>query len=323
VILVDETTYRALDAVARALGRPLSAREVVDAVRRSGKPAYYANTYSALRSAETRGTLRRMKVGRSLAFSLDLEHPGTVDDLVELEVHRKRSALAGSRDGAAFLAALERTLRGAPVDFACAGDLHRGLRLRRLPILVATRGAADVRGNVEAIASRTGITVDLLAMPWERTVPPLGRAEAHPVPELLGGATAFFQPQAFWGRMADASAGGSRLTFQTPTDPRLVPTETLSYNLARHGAPLLGAGAGGRDLCVEYTVAAALGHKEARLRAAGAALLKERRLDPSVLAFASARWGLEAAVRRAAPSEWKALFAGRASARGGKRPEGR
>lgn len=298
---MDDTTYRSLDAVARSLGQPLSVREVVEAVRRRGAPAYYANSYNALRAAESRGTLRTAKVGRSLAFMLDLAGPGTVDELAEVEILRKRAALAGARDAPAFTADLERTLRWLPVDFACAGDLLRGLRLRRVALLAATRGSAgeDVRRPVLATARKAGFALDLLVLPSDRIPQMLSGAEGHPVPELLRDATAFHLPQGYWGRLADAASGGTRLAFQSPTDPAAVPRAELTYNLARHGAPLLGAGSGGRDLCAEYTIASALAHKEARIRGAGALLLSQGGYDPAVLAFVASRGGVEKALRRA------------------------
>ena len=131
---VDETTYRTLTALSRNIGRPLSITGLVHEIRRLHKSAYYANIYHAVRGLMRDGVLESSRIGRSSAVSLNLTAYPVTDLLAETEIRQKRAILASDPAARGAFTDLEGAFRRHGVEFACATQIQRNLRLRRLEL---------------------------------------------------------------------------------------------------------------------------------------------------------------------------------------------
>jgi len=292
---VDETTYRTLTALSRNIGRPLSITGLVHEIRRLHKSAYYANIYHAVRGLMRDGVLESSRIGRSSAVSLNLTAYPVTDLLAETEIRQKRAILASDPAARGAFTDLEGAFRRHGVEFACATQIQRNLRLRRLELLLVVGNPDDagLADSIASVATRENLRIDWLGLTLGEFLDYVSSARPHPIPEMLGESNAFFLPQLFWGALSDAALQGRRVTFWTPTDLRKLGRSDLLFNLGHFGHGLFGGSTSGKTLCVEAAIIAALLAKERRLRAGSAVLMAKNRFSPRLLAFLAAKYAAE------------------------------
>jgi len=301
---VDETTYRTLIALSRNIGRGLSIAELVEEIRRLHKSAYYANTYHAVHNLMREGVLEVSRLGRSSAVSLNLTAYPVVDLLAESEIRQKRAILTSDPAARRAIEGLEEVLRRGGVEFACAIQIQKNFRLRRLELLLVTRKPNDhaLSDAIASVATRENLRIDWLGLSHGEFIEYLSSARPHPIPEMLSESIAFFLPQLFWSALFEAATQGRRVRFWTPTDLRKLPRNDLTFNLGRLGYGLLGGSTAGRTLSVEETIIGALLARESRLRAGSVVLIAKNRFSPRLAAFLARKYAVDRPLMEALQS---------------------
>ncbi len=284
---VDETAGRILNTLSRDPGARVSISDLSRDVRRLHGTAYYSNVYHALQRLRRDGIVQVEKTGHSSLVSLDLRNPQTVDALSETELRTSGSLLAGRED----LRRLFDSLAEAPwIGPTSLIDWERNAKLNRAELLVQIPDGMS-SGSVEALHARfreleakLNLRIDVLILDDKGFLSLLAAMDRNALKEMLSRRTALFAPDLFWSKIRNAWAHGIRVRFdREETHPARISEQDLVRNLARFGYTEMGSPPKqGRDIGIEFIVAAVLlGGDARRIRAI-----------PVVLAKNAANYGL-------------------------------
>lgn len=296
-LLLDRPWHRALDALTRTIGAPMSIKGLTELSQRIHGRAHYSSMNGAVHELLERGLLRELPTAQR-SLSLDFRHPELPDLLAETELRRKRRWLEEHPALRPALAAAEDACDDPGIEAALLVEPERNAKLNRLEVL--TLGAeptwAWLRAQHEAwtgIAGRHALRLDTLHLTWDEFSRHLASPEANPVRPMLDDKVVLKSPGGFWRRLArQVNQGRAVAPPQPAVAPRRLAMPALWSNLNRLGYRAFGPHhAHEAPVSAETLVVALLAHDEPRWRAAAAVILAKNPAHPQVLAFLAAKHG--------------------------------
>ena len=295
---MDETAFRILDVLSRDPGGGISISALSRDIKRLHGTAYYSNVYNALHRLERDGIVRLTKAGHSSLASPNLRNRQTIDALSEMELQGRRSLLAKREELRRLFDSLSDTPSMGPASLI---DAERNMKLNRAELLIqipegmSSTGAEALRARLDDLEGRLNVRIDALILDERGFLSLLAAPDKNALKEMLSRRTALFAPDLFWGRIRNAWAHGIRIQFdREETDPAKVTERDLVHNLARFGYSEIGTSPkDGRDLGIEYLVAAVLLKGDARRIQAIPVILAKNQAEYDLLLFLAKKYGVQ------------------------------
>ncbi|MBI2938790.1 MAG: hypothetical protein HYY22_11380 [Thaumarchaeota archaeon] len=300
---MDETTFRILDTLSRALGKPLSINELNRKMQELHGTAYYANTYRKLQALTEQGSITLTKAGQSSLATLNFGNYPLIDMLAEMEIKRKQTFLEKQAELQMLFMEIETycSQMSAMISVsATRPERNRKLNRAELLILLHPEGSQHheqtlaIHNLMQIIQRMHTIRIDYLILSGSELSSLLASEEKNPVQEMLADEIAILNPQGLWYEIRNAHQHGLQIkTSEKETNPSKIPERNIIHNLARFGYKELGpALEKGEGICIEYIITAILMEKDARRIAAIPIILAKNRPNYNLLTFLSQKYGL-------------------------------
>lgn len=295
---MDETTFRILDTLSRALGKPLSINELTRKMQDLHGTAYYANTYRKLQTLAAQGSITLTKAGRSSLVTLNFRNYYTVDMLTEVEIERKRRFLEKRPDSLLLLSNIDRHLRDLQsIKSMSLINSEKNIKLNRAELLILLRytgEAAKINARIQTLQRMLNLKIDCLTLSTDEFLNLLKSEEKNPLQEMLADEIAFFHPQELWEEIRNALEQSTPIkTSEKMTNPLKIPAQDMSHNLARFGYREIGPKTRrGKDICIEYVITSVLMRNDARRVEAIPVMLAKNSVNYNLLIFLSQKYEL-------------------------------
>ncbi|MCL5318825.1 MAG: hypothetical protein M1503_11280 [Thaumarchaeota archaeon] len=299
---MDETTFRILDTLSRALGRPLSINELNRKMQELHGTAYYANTYRKLQALAEQGSITLTKTGQSSLVTLNFGNYPLIDMLAEMELKRKQTFLEKQAELQMLFMEIETYCSQMSHMISVSAtypERNRKLNRAELLILLHPEGAhyeqtLAIHKLMQTIQRMHTIRIDYMILSGVELTNLLASEEKNPLQEMLADEITILNPQGFWYEIKNARQQGIQIkASEKETNPAKIPERDIIHNLARFGYRELGpALEKGEDICIEYIITAILMKKDARRIAAIPIILAKNRANYNLLTFLSQKYGV-------------------------------
>lgn len=307
---MDETAFRILDVLACDLGLQTSIRALAGKIREKYGSGYYANVYNKLQRLAQEKTVEILSIGKTSLVSLNFKGYITVDLLAEMEIKKKQELVKRRPPLGTLFLEIGACLRNLVfVRSVSIINAEKNLKLNRVELLIVVRGHGtslfpdddEVKSlyvTLQALQSIRNQKLDCLVITDQKLLDSLAATyEANPVREMMPNRMTFYGPQNFWNTVrAGIEAGLLLRVLESDTVPASISEADLMHNLEKMGYKEMGMtpAAGGKDICVEYIVAAMIAKGDARrIEAVPVVLAKqEDRMNYDVLLFLAQKYNL-------------------------------
>ncbi len=303
VSTMDETRFRILDTLSRALGRPLSISELANRIKELHGTAYYANIYDEMMSLASEGIIGLEKIGTSSIAILNFKSYLLIDTLAEFELKKKRNLLRGRTMLQMLLLELDTYLKSLPlVDSICMSRPEKNIKLNRMEFLILLRGSTGdraIREHRQALREIIlrlqkihNLRIDHLTLANDEFPDLLKSEDRNPLKDILADKIAFINPQAFWIEIREALIKGVRIRIDPEEiDPTRISEHHLVFNLARFGYTEMGREVReGEHIGIEYIISSILMGKDVRRTEAIPVIIAKNKLNYNVLTFLSQKY---------------------------------
>jgi len=296
---MDETTFRILDTLSRALGRPLSINELTRRIETLHGTADYKNIYEKLQTLNKDTIINLTKTGRSQITTLNFNNYLLIDLLAETELRRKQDLLRNRRELQMFFLELDTYFNDPQFQFlqsiSCISPV-KNIRLNRIEFLILLKGSREritikelnaVHELIRLLQSIHNIKIDYLMLSKDEFIDFLKSEETNPLREMLADKITFLYPQSFWLDIRSTLEKGIHIRIeQIATNPAKISEQDLVYNLARFGYREIGSELKqGKDICIEYIITAILLRNRARRIEAIPIILAKNKSNYNLLIF--------------------------------------
>jgi len=299
---MDETTFRILNTLWRHTGKALSINELTSKIRESYGTAHYPNIYHKLRTLAREEIITLTKAGKSSIANLNFGNYFLVDSLAEMELRKKRELLRKSKTLQILLVDIEHSLRLIPlIESMSVTNPEKNMRLNRAELLVLLHSAKKLNLSDEMVLvykatqglqNTHNIKLDSLVLTTDEFIPLMTSEEINPLKEMLPTKIAFYSPQMFWARIADALRLGKINLEASETNPARIAEKDLMYNLAKFGYKEIGSEISvGQNICIEYVIASILMRSDARRIESIPVILAKNMTNYRMLIFLSQKYG--------------------------------
>jgi len=299
---MDETTFRILDTLSRALGMSLSINELNRRMHDLHGTAYYANTYRKLQSLAEQSIITLTKAGQSSLVTLNFGNYPLIDMLAEMEIKRKQTFLEKQAELQMLFMEIETCCSQMShiISISAAHpDNNKKLNRVELLILLHQEGAhieqtLAIHKLMQTIQRMHTIRIDYLILSGSELSSLLASEEKNPLQEMLADEITILNPQGIWYEIRNARQQGLQIkTSEKETNPAKIPEQDIIHNLARFGYKELGPTLEkGEDICIEYIITSVLMGKDARRITAIPIILAKNMANSKLLTFLSQKYGV-------------------------------
>lgn len=282
---MDSTTFRILDTLSRDPGRRQSINGLVREIKELGYSAYYKNIYNKIQKLKEEGLLLVKKTGNISLVSLNLTSLQLIDQLMIMELEKKKQILQEYPQEEEFIRGLESIHEGGLLSTALIRP-QRNIKLNAAEVLYLTvnEEAESLLTHSKKLARRHNKAVYPLILREQEFQEMLQTREKNQVKELLKDKTVLVNPTLFWKTVSRTRPQEAE---EGELDPGKIGVERLYYNLSRFGytafttRPQEKTG----ETNIETLVMACLLAGDARLAEAVAVLLAKNRVNYRLLLY--------------------------------------
>src|SRR3990170_3055790 len=216
---MDETTFRILDTLSRALGRPLSINELNRKMQELHGTAYYANTYRKLQALAEQGSITLTKAGQSSLVTLNFGNYPLIDMLAEMEIKRKQTFLEKQAELQMLFIEIETccSQMSQIISISAAHpDNNKKLNRVELLILLHQEGAhieqtLAIHKLMQTIQRMHTMRIDYLILSGSELSSLLASEEKNPLKEMLADEITILNPQGIWYEIRNARQQGLQI----------------------------------------------------------------------------------------------------------------
>ena len=301
---LDGTSFKILETLSRELGTEMSINQLTERVRESYGSAYYANIYNKLQQLAKENIVTINKIGNTSIAKLNFDDQWIVDVLAQMEMQKKRAFLQETANQAMhfLFPDLERSFRD-DLPFVRSISVIRPeknqlINRAELLILVKGRGmdplpkqsdAELLHNTMKTLQMMQSLKIDYLMLTEVKFLDLITTDEMNPAREMLADKITVFGPQNFWHAIQVIAKKGIPLKItKSETAPPKLAEADLVYNMARFGYNEMGTRISqGKDICIEYIIAAMMAQGNARRIEAVPVLLAKNSVNYDALMFIS------------------------------------
>lgn len=297
--------FRILDVLSREIGNALSINKITEKVKTLYGSGDYKNVYVAITNMNKDKIVMLEQAGNTSIANINFENYAIIDLLSEMELRKKRDFLKNRQEMQMLMLELDTYLYNQDlIQSISIINPERNARLNKAEFLVHLKkssnreivyetklGIYDVLNHLQMIHTTR---IDALVLEDNEVSDLVKSNEANPVREMFHDKITIFSSQNFWLRIRNEIIKGTKIKIEeNQTHPARISEEDLVYNLARFGYTEFGPKIKeGRQICIEYTIAAIMFRKDARRIDAVAIILAKntKRTNYDLLLFISRKY---------------------------------
>lgn len=269
--------FRILDVLTREMGNALSINKIAEKVKVLYGSGDYKNIHVAINNMNKEKTITLEQAGNTSITSINFENYLIIDLLSEMELRKKRDFLKDRQEMQMLMLELDTYLYSQDlIQSISMITPERNAKLNKAEFLVHLKKSSNRKMVYE---TKMGIYVilnhlqmihtmriDALVLEDNEVSDLVKSNEANPVREMFYDKITIFSSQNFWLWIRNEIIKGMKIkTEEIQTHPAKISEEDLVYNLARFGYVEFGPKIKkGRQICIEYTIAAMMFSKDAR-----------------------------------------------------------
>jgi hypothetical protein len=297
--------FRILDVLSREIGNALSINKIAEKVKTIYGSGDYKNIYVAINNMNKDKIVKLEQTGNTSIANINFENYLIIDLLSELELRKKRDFLKNRQEIQMIMLELDTYAynRGLIQSICLINPVHNA-KINKAEFLVHLKKSNnkkmiyDTKIGIYVMLNHLQmihtIKINALVLEDNEFSDLVKSNEANPVREMFYDKIALFNPQNFWLWMKNELIKGTKIKLEeNPTHPGKISEEDLVYNLARFGyiefGPVIKEG---RPICMEYTIASIMFHKDARRMDAIAIMLAKntKKTNYDLLLFISRKY---------------------------------
>ncbi|WP_166392523.1 hypothetical protein [Candidatus Nitrosotalea sp. TS] len=297
--------FRILDVLTREIGNALSINKIAEKVRTLYGSGDYKNIYVAINNMNKDKIVTLEQAGNTSIASINFENYLIIDLLSEMELRKKRDFLKNRQEMQMLMLEFDTYLYNQDlIQSISIINPERNAKLNKAEFLVHLKKSSNRKVVYETklgiyvmlnhLQMIHTIRIDALVLEDDEVSDLLKSNEANPVREMFYDKIAIFSSQSFWLWIRNEIIKGMKIkTEEHQTHPAKISEEDLVYNLARFGYTEFGPKIKeGRQICMEYTIAAIMFRKDARRIDAIAIMLAKntKRTNYDLLLFISRKY---------------------------------
>jgi len=297
--------FRILDVLSREIGNALSINKITEKVKTLYGSGDYKNVYVAITNMNKDKIVMLEQAGNTSIANINFENYAIIDLLSEMELRKKRDFLKNRQEMQMLMLELDTYLYNQDlIQSISIINPERNARLNKAEFLVHLKkssnreivyetklGIYDVLNHLQMIHTTR---IDALVLEDNEVSDLVKSNEANPVREMFHDKITIFSSQNFWHWIRNEIIKGTKIKIEeNQTHPARISEEDLVYNLARFGYTEFGPKIKeGRQICIEYTIAAIMFRKDARRIDAVAIILAKntKRTNYDLLLFISRKY---------------------------------
>jgi len=297
--------FRILDVLSREIGNALSINKITEKVKTLYGSGDYKNVYVAITNMNKDKIVMLEQAGNTSIANINFENYAIIDLLSEMELRKKRDFLKNRQEMQMLMLELDTYLYNQDlIQSISIINPERNARLNKAEFLVHLKkssnreivyetklGIYDVLNHLQMIHTTR---IDALVLEDNEVSDLVKSNEANPVREMFHDKITIFSSQNFWLWIRNEIIKGTKIKIEeNQTHPARISEEDLVYNLARFGYTEFGPKIKeGRQICIEYTIAAIMFRKDARRIDAVAIILAKntKRTNYDLLLFISRKY---------------------------------
>ena len=272
-----DVEFRTLDVLTREIGNSLSINKIAEKVKTLYGSGDYKNIHVAINNMNKDKTITLEQAGNTSIASINFENYLIIDLLSEIELRKKRDFLKNRQEMQMLMLELDTYLYNQDlIQSISLINPERNAKLNKAEFLVHLKKSNnrkmvyETKLGIYAILNHLQmihtIRIDALVLEDKEISDLVKSNEVNPVREMFYDKITIFNSQNFWLWMRNEIIKGIKIkTEETSTHPAKISEEDLVYNLARFGYTEFGPKIKeGKQICIEYTIAALMSSKDAR-----------------------------------------------------------
>ena len=271
-----DTEFRILDILSREIGNALSISKITQKVRTVYRSGDYKNIHVAIKKMQKDKIVTLEQTGNTSIASINFENYLITDLLSVMELAKKQNFLKNRQEMQMIIQELDTYIyKQTLIQSISIINPERNTKLNKVEFLFHIKKSDkkttyETKNGIYTILNHLqmihNIRIDSLVLEDEEFFDQAKSNEANPVREMFYDKITISNPQNFWLGVRNEIIKGSKIKIEeNQTHPAKIPEEDLVYNLARFGYSEFGPKVKeGRQICVEYVIAAMFFHKDAR-----------------------------------------------------------
>lgn len=297
--------FRILDVLSREIGNALSINKIAEKVKTLYGSGDYKNIHVAINNMSKDRIVTLEQAGNTSIANINFENYMIIDLLSEMELRKKRDFLKNRQEMQMLMLEFDTYLYDQDlIQSISMINPGRNAKLNRAEFLVHLKKSSNRKMIYEAkigiyvILNHLQMThtmrIDALVLEDNEVSDLVKSNEANPVREMFYDKITIFSSQSFWLWIRNEIMKGIKIkTEENQIHPAKISQEDLVYNMARFGYTEFGPKIKeGRQICIEYTIASIMFHKDARRIDAIAIMLAKntKRTNYDLLLFISRKY---------------------------------
>ena len=304
--IMDGSTYRILDILARNLGKSMSIHEMTGKMEQTYGGAYYANIHEKIHEMAQENITILSKSGRSSIISLYFENYLLIDLLAEMELIRKQDFLRGRHEMQMLMMEIDTLMHNMPfIKSISLMNPERNMKLNKAEIMFhlksLNRKSIETKIEINTIMFNLqrmrNIKLDYLILDDKAFLDLLKSNESNTVREMLHNKITVFDPQGFWMSIRGEILRGTMIIAEeNEIHPAKISEDDLVFNLARFGYTEFGPKIKqDKPICMEYIISTIMFHNDARRMGAIPIILAKnsKKVNYDLLLFLARKYDFE------------------------------
>ncbi|MDE1814506.1 MAG: hypothetical protein KGH87_04020 [Thaumarchaeota archaeon] len=272
-----DVEFRILDVLTREIGNSLSINKIAEKVKTLYGSGDYKNIHVTINNMNEDKTIILDQAGNTSIASINFENYLIMDLLSEMELRKKRDFLQHRQEMQMLMLELDTYLYDQDlIQSVSLITPERNAKLNKAEFLVHLKKSNnkkmvyETKIGIYAILNHLQMIhtmrIDVLVLEDSEVFDLVKSNEANPVREMFHDKITIFNSQNFWLWVRNEIIKGIKIkTKETQTHPAKISEEDLVYNLARFGYTEFGPKIKeGKQICIEYVIAAMIFSKDAR-----------------------------------------------------------
>ena len=269
--------FRILDVLSREIGNALSINKIAEKVKTMYGSGDYKNIYVAINNMNKDKIVTLERAGNTSIANINFENYMIIDLLSEMELRKKQDFLKNRQEMQMLMLELDTYIYNQDLIKSISMiNPERNAKLNKAEFLVHLKTSNnrkmiyETKLGIYAILNHLQMIhttrIDALVLEDNEISDLVKSNEANPIREMLYDKITIFSSQNFWLWMRNEITKGTKIKIEeNQTHPAKISEEDLVYNLARFGYTEFGPKIKeGRQICIEYTIAAIMFRKDAR-----------------------------------------------------------
>jgi len=297
--------FRILDVLSREIGNALSINKIAEKVKILYGSGDYKNIHVAINNMNKDKIVTLEQAGNTSIANINFENYMIIDLLSEMELRKKHDFLKNRQEMQMLMLELDTYLYNQDlIQSISIINPERNAKLNKAEFLVHLKKSSsrkiihETKLGIYVVLNHLQMIhttrIDALVLEDSEFSALVKSNEANPVREMFHDKITIFSSQSFWLWMKNEIIKGIKIKIEeNQTHPAKISEEDLVYNLARFGYTEFGPKIKeGRQICIEYTIAAMMFHKDARRIDAIAIILAKntKRTNYDLLLFISRKY---------------------------------